>query len=106
MTELVPIVVVLALLGAGVVWLVRLLRSELGALRAESSAQLADLKVESAVQLADRTAEVDRRLVAGYELYSNPLGSFAGGTWLCPCPLNVWIVHGPAVASPPPRLTA
>jgi DNA recombination protein RmuC len=64
LADVAPIVLLLAALGAGALWLVRLLRSELGALRAESSAQLADLKTESVTQLAERSADVDRRLVA------------------------------------------
>ncbi len=64
MIEFAAIVLFLAVLAAGLVWLARFLRAELGQLRVESAAQLDDLKTESAVQLAARSAEVDRRLVA------------------------------------------
>ena len=51
MLEVAPIVVAIAALAVGAVWVVRQLRTELGALRTDSG-----------TQLAERNAEVDRRL--------------------------------------------
>ena len=57
----VAVLLVLALAG-GLVWLARVLRRELAALRVASTAELTALRSDSAAQLAQRTAEVDRRL--------------------------------------------
>jgi DNA recombination protein RmuC len=67
MTDVVTAVLLLAVLGAGAVWLVRLLRAEMARLRAESAAQLTELQSASGVQLAERGAEVDRRLASVVE---------------------------------------
>jgi DNA recombination protein RmuC len=60
------VLVAVVVLGAGV-WLLRVLREELGRLRADTGAQLVDLKTESGTQLAERSAEVDRRLASVVE---------------------------------------
>jgi DNA recombination protein RmuC len=56
-----------ALAAAGLLWLVRVLRAELRALRVESSAQL-----------AERTGEVDRRLNGLAETFDRRLGALDG----------------------------
>jgi DNA recombination protein RmuC len=56
------ILVVVAALAALALWLSRFLRTELGGLREESSAQLAAFKADSSSALAERSAGVDRRL--------------------------------------------
>jgi DNA recombination protein RmuC len=61
------VIFVLAVVAAGGVLLVRLLRDELARLRAESGEQLAGLSATSGAQLAERSAEVDRRLAAVVE---------------------------------------
>ncbi|HEX2112753.1 MAG TPA: DNA recombination protein RmuC [Gaiellaceae bacterium] len=62
MTGIAATVLLLLIAAAGGVWLVRLVRAELGRQRAESAAQLAELQSASGAQLAERSAEVDRRL--------------------------------------------
>jgi DNA recombination protein RmuC len=54
------IVVALGLVGIG--WLARVLRTELTALRTDSTAELTALRADSTAQLAERSADVDRRL--------------------------------------------
>jgi DNA recombination protein RmuC len=56
------LVVLLAAAAVGGVWLVRTLRAELGALRADSAAQLAERSAESERRLGELAASVDRRL--------------------------------------------
>jgi DNA recombination protein RmuC len=60
------IVALIALLGAGLavglIWLARVVRVELTALKTTSSAEFTGLRTESAAQLEARTADVDRRL--------------------------------------------
>jgi DNA recombination protein RmuC len=57
----------LVALATGGVLLVRLLRTELGHLRAESAAQLTELAEESGSRLTERNADMDRRLAAVVE---------------------------------------
>jgi DNA recombination protein RmuC len=63
MVEITALVVVPAALAAGIVWLVRFLRAELGGMRADAG-----------TQLAERTAEVDRRLAGIVETMDRRLG--------------------------------
>src|SRR5438874_12257205 len=58
----IALVLLLAALAAGAVWLVRTLRSELGSLRADAAAQLAERGAEADRRLGELTASVDRRL--------------------------------------------
>jgi DNA recombination protein RmuC len=74
MVVLVSIVVLGAALAGGLVWLVGVLRLELGALRADSAAELTALRAESTTQLAARTADVDRRLAGLAETVDRRLG--------------------------------
>src|SRR5579862_8306583 len=53
---------VLAVVALGALWLVRTLRSELGALRAESSTQLSERTADVDRRLGELTATFDRRL--------------------------------------------
>lgn len=62
MTTAALTIVVVVALAVGVAWLARFLRSELGALRTESTAQLVALRDDSTAQLTQRSAEIDRRL--------------------------------------------
>jgi DNA recombination protein RmuC len=59
---LVGLIVLLATLAAGAVWLVRTLRAELRVLRADAAAQLAERSAESDRRLGELAASVDRRL--------------------------------------------
>jgi DNA recombination protein RmuC len=63
MVEVTALIVVPAALAAGIVWLARFLRAELGGMRADAGAQL-----------AERTAEVDRRLAGIVETMDRRLG--------------------------------
>jgi DNA recombination protein RmuC len=60
--SIVGLFVLLAALAAGGVWLVRTLRGELGALRADAAAQLAERSADSDRRLGELAASVDRRL--------------------------------------------
>jgi DNA recombination protein RmuC len=60
--SIVGLIVLLAVLAAGAAWLVRTLRAELGALRADAAAQLAERSADSDRRLGELAASVDRRL--------------------------------------------
>jgi DNA recombination protein RmuC len=60
--SIVGLVLLLAVLAAGGVWLVRTLRAELGALRADAAAQLAERGADADRRLGELAASVDRRL--------------------------------------------
>src|SRR5580765_8912763 len=60
--SIVGFVVLLTVLAAGGVWLVRTLRAELGALRADAAARLAERSADSDRRLGELAASVDRRL--------------------------------------------
>ena len=65
-------------LAAGAVWFVRTLRTELGALRADSGAQLAERSAAVDRRLEAMTSTLDRRLESTSKTASR--STFTGGT--------------------------